>query len=135
MQITRRMLLATAAPAAAFAVAGCATDPTTGLPTGQLSPSVIDFIQNAVAAAAKYIPTVESIVEQAAALFGPGYSAIITAGSTALNSVIATLSSIVTSLTPAASSKFRARLRATSPSAPMVVGTTPQGVTVTGFRV
>jgi len=137
MQLTRRSLLSSAAPVIALAAAGCATttNPTTGVVTIGLSPAVTDFIQSAVAAAAQYIPTVESIAATAAGLFGPAYSAIVEAGSAALNTVIAALTAAANTLAPAAGARMRARLRASAPSAPVTIGTTPSGVVVMGYRV
>jgi len=115
---------------AAISLAGCATNPTTG--AIGLSAGISDFIQAAVAAAAKYVPTVESIVATAASLFGAQYSAIVQIGTAAINSLISTLVSIVGTLP---SATLRAMLAGSSPLAPVVIGTTSGGIVVTGFRV
>lgn len=131
--LTRRTLLASAAPAAAVIVAGCSTAQIQQAQTDWAN--IVGEIQSAVAAAAKYVPTVESIAATAASLFGPQYTAIVTAGSAALNTIVATLVNVVGALTPPASAALHARLRASSPSAPVTIGTTPAGVLVTGFHV
>lgn len=132
MLLTRRTLLATAAPAAlALAAAGCTTNPTTGQP--ELDPTVIDAIQSAVNTVAQYVPTVESIVSTAASLFGPGYVAIVQVGTTAFNTLVQALQSIVSSLTPSASAKLRARLKASTAGNPVKIGVV-NGVTVMGYR-
>jgi hypothetical protein len=132
--LSRRSLLISAAPAAAaLALAGCTTAQVQQFET-QWS-TIVGEIQTAVAAAAKYVPTVESIAETAASLFGPEYVTAVTAGSAAFNAIVATLVNVVNNLTPPASARLHARLRASSPSAAVLIGTTPQGVTVTGFKV
>ena len=136
--ITKRKMLASAAVfAAAASLGACAytTNPSTGVSSITLSPSVNDFIQSAVAAAAQYIPTIESIAATAAGLFGPTYAAIVQAGSSALNAVVAALVGVVAALPPAASTALRQRLRASSPRSPVVIGTTSGGITVVGYRV
>lgn len=124
----RRSLLIGSVAVAALPLANCAT-------TGLLNPSVVEFIKNAVATAAKYIPTVESIAATAASLFGPAYVAVVQIGSAALDQVIATLVNVVNSLPLSAKRNMRASLRGSSPMAPVVIGRTPSGVTVTGYRL
>ena len=139
--LSRRSMLSTSAigaVAGALALAGCAetTNPTTGAISFQLSPAIADFIQSAVAAAAKYIPTIESIAATAASLFGPVYGAIVTAGSAALNQIVAVLTNVATQLSPPAAAAMRARLRAaTGPSAAVLIGITSANVAVQGYRV
>jgi hypothetical protein len=132
--MSRRGMLSTAAVlVAGAALAGCST---TQIATAQADwATIVGNIQAAVAQAATYIPTVESIVETAAGLFGPTYAAIVAAGTAAFNQIVATLSNVVTSLTPAASSRLSARLRASSPLAPVTIGVTSTGVQVTGYKV
>ncbi len=131
MQVTRRMLLASAAPAMSLVLMGG-----TCLPNFQAQwAAAVGAIQTAVAKYAGYIPAVESIVAEAAALFGPQYSAIVAVGSAALNQVIAVLVQIVNNLSPPASAKLHARLKVSSPNVPVTIGTTPQGIVVVGFRV
>lgn len=110
------------AGAGALTVAGCATttNPTTGVTTFGLDPTVIAFIQDAVNIAAKYIPAVESIAATAASLFGPAYAAAVTAGSAAVNTLIATLENLVPSL-PVGKAKVAAKFRAASK--PLLGGT------------
>jgi hypothetical protein len=138
---SRRRMLSTSAVGAvagALALAGCAevTNPTTGVVSFQLTPAVTDFIQSAVAAAAKYIPTIESIAATAASLFGPVYGGLVTAGSAALNQVIAVLTNAANTLAPPAAAAMHARLRsAAGPSSAVLIGITPGNVEVTGYRV
>ena len=131
--MTRRSLLSSSAVgAAALAVAGCTTNPTTGAIT--LDPNVIDAIQSGVALVAKFLPTVESIVQQAASLFGPAYAAVVTLGSQALNALVASLAGVIGTLTPPAAAALNRRLGASSPTSPVVIGVTRTGVTVLGYR-
>jgi hypothetical protein len=132
MILSRRKLLMSAATLSTAVVAGCATNPTTGQP--ELDPAVIDAVQSGVAAVAQYIPAVESIAATAASLFGPGYAALVQVGSSALNALIQALAGLVTNLTPPASARLHARLRAAGPNVPVVIGKIG-GVTVVGYRV
>jgi hypothetical protein len=94
--LTRRKLLASAAPAAALAVATCGTlDPVTGVTSYGLPASVIAFIQQGVATVSSYIPTIESIVGTALSLFGPQYATLVTIGTAAINTVISTLTNLI----------------------------------------
>jgi hypothetical protein len=99
--------------AAALPLGACAsvTNPTTGVVTYGLDPTVAAFIAKAVAKVAQYAPTVESIAATAASLFGAGYGAIVTAGSAAVNTVIAALTNLVTNLPVAASARLKASVR------------------------
>lgn len=113
---SRRQLLGSAALiGAAGLTAGCVTNPATGTP--QLDPNVIQTIQNAVKT---YVPAVETILQTAAALFGPGYAAIVTLGSSALNAVINALNSVVSNLPQSA--RLRLRASTTSSSGAPLVG-------------
>ena len=132
MNISRRILLTTVAPGAALAVAGCTTAQIAQYQADWAA--IVGQIQAGVAAVAKYVPTIETIAAEAAALFGPAYEAVVTAGSAALNQIIAVLTNVANNLTPPASAKLHAKLRASSPAAPITIGTTPQGIIVTGFR-
>lgn len=150
MMISKRQLLRGAAllPLAA-AAAGCSNKfGTISLgPTGisvSLSPAVVDAIQTAVATAAKYVPTAETIASEAAALFGPAATTIVTVGSAYLNEIIAALTAITQSPTvtvPLAASRFAARfhrmgarLRATAPaSGQVLIGYSKQGVAVYAY--
>lgn len=121
MDRTRRSLLGSAAAgAAALALAACAstTNPTTGVVTYSLAPAVVTYIQDAVSAVAKYVPTIESIAAIAAGLFGPAYAAIVAGASSAINTVIAALTGVAASATAAA--RFGMRLRATYASGQLV---------------
>jgi hypothetical protein len=127
MIVSRRAFLASAS---SLPLAACVTGPNG---VYELDPTVIDAIQSAVSTAAQYIPTVESIISLAASLFGPAYASVISIGTTAFNSLVAALTSIVGNLTPPASARLRARLRGSYSGAPVVIGTT-HGVTITGFK-
>lgn len=131
--ITRRKLLTTTAlGATALAVAGCST---TQIATFEAEwATVAGQIQNAVSVAVQYVPTIESIAATAASLFGPQYVALVTAGSAAFNQVVQALVSVVANLTPPASARLGARLRASSPNVPVTIGVTAAGVKVTGWR-
>lgn len=132
MSLTRRSLLISAAPMA-MAAAGCTTNPTTG--QEEINPSVLDFIQNAVADAAQFIPEATSIVSTAVSLFGPQWAGLVTIGSQAIQTLITTISSVVTSLTPPAQARLRAKLKAVSPTTSVTIGTTSTGVVVIGHRL
>ena len=134
MMMDRRKLLTSAAlGAGAIALGACSA---TQIATAQADwASVVGSIQSAVATAATYIPTVESIVETAAGLFGPAYASLVAAGSAAFNQIVATLTNVVANLSPPAASHLRVRLRASSPNVPVVIGVTSTGVQVTGYKV
>jgi preprotein translocase subunit YajC len=125
-----------AAVVLAGGLAGCATstNPTTGQVTYGLDPTVVTFIQDAVAAVAKYTPAIESIAATAASLFGPAYTAVVAAGSAAVNTVIATLENLVPSL-PVGAERVHAKFRvmATPPLGGKFAGYTKQGVPVFGI--
>jgi hypothetical protein len=132
--LTRRTLLVSTAPAAAaLAVAGCSTTQISSFETAWAS--IVDTVQAAVAQAASYIPTVESIAATAASLFGPAWQAAVAAGTVVVNQIIAVLTNVVTNLTPPASAALHAKLRASSVDAPVVVGTTSSGVIIRGYKV
>lgn len=132
--MNRRTLLTSAAlGAGAIALGACST---AQIATAQADwASIVGSIQAAVATAATYIPTVESIAETAAGLFGPTYEALVTAGSAAFNQIVATLTNVVNNLSPVASSRLRVRLSASSPLAPIVIGVTSTGVQVNGYKL
>lgn len=114
--VTRRKMLTNilmaGAATSALAVAGCATttNPTTGVTTYGLDPTVVAEITAAVSAVAQYAPTIESIAATAAGLFGPAYTTLVTVGSAAVNTVISALENLVTQLPVGAR---RARMGAT----------------------
>lgn len=126
--ITRRSFLTSTAVVGAVAVAGCATTGSTTWAT------IVSQIQSAVATAAQYIPTIESIAATAASLFGPQYTAIVQFGSAAFNQIVSVLTNIINTAPPAAAARRMARLSASSPQNPVVIGVTSTGVTVTGWR-
>jgi hypothetical protein len=140
MNISRRKLLTSSAlGVGALTLANCTTAQIASVQTSFTD--VVGQIQNAVATAtaaistaSAYIPTVESIISTAASLFGPQYSALVTAGSAAFNQIVATLTNVISTLSPPASAKLGARLRASSPQLPVTIGTTSTGVKVTGWK-
>lgn len=132
MIISRRSLLTSTALLGAAALAGCTTAQIASLQTSWAT--VVGQIQSAVATAAQYVPTIESIAATAASLFGPQYSAIVAAGSAAFNTIVAVLTNVVANLSPPASARLGARLRASSPQVPITIGKTPNGVIVHGWK-
>jgi hypothetical protein len=134
MNMSRRKLLTgVAVGAVAASVAACSTTQIASFESAWAS--IVDEVQSAVAAAAQYIPTVESIAQTAASLFGPAWQAAVAAGTVVVNQIITTLTSVVNSLTPPAVTSLRAKLRASSVAAPVVIGTTTGGVVVHGYKV
>ena len=133
MQITRRNLLTGVAPGALLAVAGCTSTQVASFEAQWTT--IVSTVQSAVAAAAGYIPTIESIANTVASLFGPTWQAAVAAGTVIVNQIITTLTNVVNNLTPPAAARMRARLRASSPAVPTVIGVTAQGVSITGYRV
>lgn len=135
--LSRRLFLAAAAPlAVAVGLGGCVTNPTTG--QEELSPQVIDFIQNGVAALQQFVPSVESIVATAVGLFGPGYTTLVQIGSAAINTLISALASAVSNLTTSARLRLRALLKAAAPATAVNIGTINVGgqtIMVTGYHV
>ena len=131
--LSRRTLLSgIALGGVGLAVAGCST---TALTNAEAQwASVVSAIQQDVAQAATYIPTIESIAATAAGLFGPQYAALVSIGSAAFNQIVATLTNVVANLTPPAAHALGARLRASSPSVPVTIGVTSTGVTVHGWK-
>ena len=131
--INRRKMLASIAPAALVAGCGITINPTTGAVT--LPANVVDFIQGAVAAAAKYIPVVESIAAAAATLFGPGFASIVTIGSQAINTLIAYLTNLIPPAAPPAPASMRAyhRLGLVPPAGAHLIGYTRNGVPIYGY--
>lgn len=140
-ELSRRNLLGTIALlGGGIELGACTTNPTTG--QVGLNPAVIDFITSAVATVAQYLPSAESIAATAAALFGPGYAAIVQIGSSAINTVIAALESAVSGLSQPAQARLMAKLKASASTLLVNIGTIhvtgpngPSTVTVTGTRV
>lgn len=131
--MNRRSLLSGAAlGAVGLAVAGCSTDQIASFETAWAT--VAGQIQSAVSTAAAYIPTIESIAATAASLFGPGYAALVQAGSAAFNAIVQTLINVVANLSPPASARLSAKLRASSPALPVTIGVTAAGVPVHGWK-
>ena len=137
MNLTRREALSkgSLAVGGAIALAGCAvsTNPTTGQVTYGLSADVIAFIQDAVSAVSKYVPAIESIAGTAASLFGSAYTAVVIAGSAAVNTIISDLENLVPTLpVGGAKGKYHAMAMAIAESsvAGTFIGYTKQGVPV-----
>jgi len=127
MKINRRFLLSGAALAgAAIALGACSSQQVATFEADW--GAVEDALQSAVAQAAKYVPTVESIVATAASLFGPQYTALVQIGTAAFNQVVTALTNVVGALT-------RRALATSSPNLPVAIGRTLQGVAVTGWKV
>jgi hypothetical protein len=129
----RAMLSGAAVLGAGLALAGCSTAQIATFE--QQWATVAGTIQQAVAKASAYIPTIESIAATAASLFGPQYAAIVQIGTAAFNQIVATLTNIVNNLSPPAQAKLTMRLSVSSPRAPIAIGVTPSGVRVTGYQV
>ena len=131
--INRRTLLGGVALTGLVAVAGCTTSQVTAFEAqwATIAGQIQYVVSNSVAA---YIPTIESIAETAASLFGPQYIAIVQVGTAAFNAIVATLENIVNNLTPPASAHLRMKLKGSSPSVPVVIGTTSGGVRVMGWK-
>ena len=91
-------------------LANCAstTNATTGVVTYGIDPAVIAAVQSAVTFVAQYTPAVESIAATAAGLFGPGYAAIVTAGSALVGQLETALENLVANL-PAGTRLFRSK--------------------------
>lgn len=126
MQVSRRKLLSGMAPGALLVVAGCTTAQVATFQADWASAQA--WIAQQVQKVTGVLPTVESILETAAGLFGPTYQALVTAGSALANQIVATITAVINAAappaTPAASSKYRAMLRG-SAVATVTVGTTP----------
>jgi hypothetical protein len=134
MKINRRFLLSGAALAgAAIALGACSSQQVATFEADW--GAVEDALQSAVAQAAKYVPTVESIVATAASLFGPQYTALVQIGTAAFNQVVTALTNVVGALTPPALAQMRRALATSSPNLPVAIGRTLQGVAVTGWKV
>lgn len=130
---SRRKFLATAAVlAGGLALAACSSDQIAQAEAEWAS--IAGDIQSAVAVAASYIPTIESIAATAASLFGPAYVTLVQVGSAAFNQVVTVLENIVANLTPPAAASLRRRLVASSPSVPVAVGVTQLGIQVNGWK-
>ena len=107
--LTRRSLLSSGAiGVTGLALAACGTlDPVTGVTSYGLPAGVVAFIQNAVAQIRAYIPTVESIAGVALSLFGPSYASLVTIGTAAINTIITTLTNLITPPVTAAGRRDR----------------------------
>lgn len=133
MNVSRRKLLTTAAiGAGALALAACSSDQIANDEAEWAA--IAGQIQNAVASAAAYIPTIESIAETAASLFGPAYVTLVQVGSAAFNQVVTVLENVVANLSAPVKATVRRKLMASSPSLPVAVGLTPANVTVYGWK-
>jgi len=130
------MLLSGAAPALAFGVAGCATfpAPTTG---GGLNPAFIDAviaaIQSGCTVGVPFIPTATTIASVVASLFGAAAVASVQLIGGSVNAVATAICSAVPK-SAMAQARLMRRLARSSLALPVVIGTTPQGVTVVGYQ-
>jgi hypothetical protein len=148
MTISRRALLTNAAPAVgALALAGCSNVLGTGIGinttagggvTVTLPTNVNTFIQTIVQKAAQYAPTIESIAQEAASLFGPAYLGIVTIGSAAINTLITSLENLTaapaTAPATATTSAVVTGRRMGATLTAKKIGMTAQGVVVYGVR-
>lgn len=127
MQISRRNLLAAAAPAA-LALAGCTATQVANFDAQWAAAQA--WIAQQVQNLTKVLPTIESIASIAAGLFGPTYQAIVAAGSALANQIVSTIANVITAAsppvapTPAASRKYGAMMHG-APMRTAIVGTTP----------
>lgn len=101
--MTRRNLLTTASlGAAGVALAACGAGQLATFES-QLS-SLYNDVQNAVKLAQSYIPSIDSIAETLAGLFGPAWQTAITFGISLTNQVVAAIESALNVLAPPAAS-------------------------------
>jgi hypothetical protein len=149
MEMTRRKMLASAAVFAAGSagLVACSTGPN-GTPVldpaivAALPAAFIDSVQSLVAEGCTigqkiqgYIPIVETIAQSVAALFGAavvGPAILLVAN--AVNAVATDLCSAVPAPATPASAHFAARLRASSPATPILIGVAGSGVKAYGYR-
>lgn len=128
----RRALLAGAAMLGAAALGGCSTAQIASFEDEWAS--VAGQVQNIVAQAAAYVPTIESIAETAASLFGPAYVTLVTAGSALFNQLVQALVNVVGVISPPTAVTLRRLARRSTVSPPVLIGTTPGGQQVYGWR-
>lgn len=119
-----RSLLLAAPVAAASILAGCTSTQITSA-----AATIESDIQAGSAALCGVIPTVTSILDVVSAVV-PGGSVLSVAGS----AVTAVEADICSAAPPAASARYKALPRASSPGLPATIGTTQHGVVVSGWR-
>lgn len=132
-QMNRRKLLSTAAVGLpAIALAGCTSTQIASFEANWSS--FVAKVQSLVNQAAGYIPTIQSIANQVAAMFGPTWQTAVALTNAVVNQVVAALQAIITAASPPAVSSFASRLNAAPPGVAVRVGTTKEGVTIYGYR-
>jgi hypothetical protein len=138
--MTRRSLLTTVAVGGgAVALAGCSAGQIATAETALTS--FYNDVQAGVVAIQKYVPTIESIAETAAGLFGPAWSTTVTFGVNLVNQVIASIESALNNVPPATASAKLERMGAT-PGLLVTIGGVPglinpktgQQVVITGYK-
>ena len=120
MQLTRRKLLATAAPAAAFALAGCSS---TQIATAEQDwANFVDQVNKLLAGGCSLLPgfvaTANTISAVVTALY-PTIGAAIAAGSSAVQAVANAICGAIPANPPVS---LRRKLKASSPALPVHVG-------------
>ena len=136
MHFTRReslkgILLGSAAVVGgSFTLVGCVTNPTTG--QLEINPAFVDgvisVLQSGCAVGLAFIPTVTSVADVVAALFGPAAVATVQLINGAVNQVASALCSAIPTPVP---SSLRLRLRSSSVGNPVLIGV----ITVNNTRV
>jgi phage-related protein len=130
--ITRRSLLSTVAVGgAAAALAACSTAQIATFES-QLS-SLYSDVQAGVQKIQGYIPSVDSIAETLAGLFGPTWQTAVTFGINLTNQVIASIEAALNNVPPATASAKLQRMGA-APGTLVTIGPVP-GLTVNGSPV
>jgi len=126
MKFVRIQLLAAVATVALLA--GCTTAQIQSAVTAEQT--AIQDVQNVVAAACGFVPTVQSIVSDVGVLF-PQYGGTVAAA--IVNGGITVLQKDICSAAPAPAA-LSARLRGSSAAAPVTIGKSTRGVVVQGYR-
>ena len=142
MNMTRRKLLSGAVVGVpALALVGCATNPITGAP--EINPQFVDDVISALQAGCNvglaFIPTVTSVSNVVASLFGPAATATVQLINGSIAAVAGAICSAVPTI-PAAQASLRRRLVGSTYRMPIYIGTTPPaayapgGVTIHGYQ-
>ena|ERR1700691_633251 len=137
--LSRRTFLAsTAIVPAGLALASCATNPTTG--QLEINPAFVDdvisLLQSGCAAGLAFIPTVSTVANVVAALFGPAVVATVQLVTGAAEQVASAICSAIPTSAPA-QARLAARLARSSVNLPILVNTIKvngQSVAVIGYR-
>ena len=132
--LTRRALLSGAAPAAVLGLAGCANLPPIVV-SGGINPAFVDavvaYLQSTCAVALHIIPTATAIANVVASIFGP---AAVSSVQLISGSVAAVSVAICAAIAQTPTAALRRRFLRSNYSAPVYIGTTPQGVVVMGYQ-